>query len=146
MHAGFRVRAWELQTPRENPTKELQAEVHAGFRVRAWELQTPRENPTKELQAEVHAGLGLGLGSYGHQGKTQQKSFKRRAANPSVDLSVAKSDFKRSNLILSVAYMVLHQDFLKTCCLASPAAERVMLCKTTTKCEKFPHSNYVQML
>ena len=69
-----------------------------------------------------------------------------RAVNPSGDLSVAKSDFKRSNLILSVAYMVLHQDFLKTCCLASPAAERVMLCKTTKKCEKCPHSNYVQML
>ena len=44
-------------------------------RVRAWELQAPRESPTKELQAEGHAGLGLGPGSYRHHGKAQQRSF-----------------------------------------------------------------------
>ena len=56
----------------------------------------------------------------------------RRAANPSVDLSVVKSDFKRSNLILSVVYMVLHHNFPKTCarCLTWLAAEKAMLCTT----------------
>ena len=57
-------------------------------RVRAWELRTPRESPTKELHVEGHAGLGLGPGSYGHQGKAQQRSFKWKgmqgsAATPS---------------------------------------------------------------
>ena len=42
-----------------------------------------------------------------------------RAVNPSGDLSVAKSDFKHSNLILSVVY-ISQFNFLETCmrCLA----------------------------
>ena len=53
-----------------------------------------------------------------------------RAANPALDLSVAKSDFKPSNLILSVVYMVLQSNFPETCtrCLAWLAAERALLC------------------
>ena len=41
-----------------------------------------------------------------------------------------KSDFKRSNLILSVVYMVIHHNFPKTCGrrLARSAADRTMLC------------------
>ena len=42
-----------------------------------------------------------------------------RAVNPSGDLSVAKSDFKHSNLILSVVYMVVHCSFPKTCQMSS---------------------------
>ena len=70
-----------------------------------------------------------------------------RAVNPSLDLSVAESDFRHCNLILSVVYMVLQFSFPETCArrLAWSAAEGVMLCTNKKNCEKRLHSNYVQM-
>ena len=70
-----------------------------------------------------------------------------RAVNPSLDLSVAKSDFRHCNLILSVVYMVLQFSFPETCArrLARSAAVRAMLCTKKKKCEKHLVSNYVQM-
>ena len=60
---------------------------------------------------------------------------KSRAANPSLDLSVLKSDFKRRNLILSVMHMVLCKSIFpgkmrQHTSLAWSSAERVM---STTK-------------
>ena len=48
-----------------------------------------------------------------------------RAANPSGDLSVAKSDFNCSNLILSGVYMVLRHNFPKNLCQMSSMSDSI---------------------
>ena len=57
------------------------------------------ETSNEQLQ-NSNMSEALGLPKFQHRAKS-------RAANPSLDLSVLKSDFKHSNLILSVVHMVL---------------------------------------
>ena len=72
---------------------------------------------------------------------------KSRAANPSLDLSVLKSDFKRRNLILSVMHMVLCKSISGK---NAPAQQSSMIvCRESDVhykiCAMHLRSNYIQM-
>ena len=74
-----------------------------------------------------------------------------RAATPSLDLRVAKSDFKRSNLILSAVYMVLRHNLISRK-HAPEQLSSTISCRDSDVvhykqiCEKHLCSNYIQML
>ena len=75
-----------------------------------------------------------------------------RAANPSLDLSIAKSDFKHSNTILSVVYIYIWSSFAIAFAETCDRIDAMISCRNSDVlhykeiCEKHLHLNYVHML